>query len=84
MTEKHQDHGEPVSVAQYKTEFEAALTKNMLVEAGIPCEIVGGMTAGFRAETPGFVKVLVPASFEEEALKLIVEQGKHELEGDDQ
>ncbi|MDF1810481.1 MAG: hypothetical protein P1U42_12395 [Phycisphaerales bacterium] len=78
------DHGDPVVVARYTTEFEAILTKNMFIEADIPCQVVGGMTAGFRAETPGIVKVLVPASFEEAALKLLLEQGEHELEQKDE
>jgi len=80
---EHTDHGDPVVVARYTTEFEAILSKNMLMEADIPCQVVGGMTAGFRAETPGIVKVLVPASFEEAALKLLLEQGAHELEQKD-
>ena len=75
-------HPEPAVVAVYKTEFEASLTKNMFVEAGIPCELVGAMTAGFRAEAPGEVKVLVPASFEEQALKLLIEHSKAMLEAD--
>ena len=49
------------------------LAKNMLTEAGIQAMIVGAMTAGFRAETPGVVKVMVPGNAEEEALKLMIE-----------
>lgn len=71
---------EPVVVGQFPTEFEAMLTRNMLVEAGIPAQAVGGMTAGFRAETPGFVKVLVPAEDEEQALKLLIEYTKEAQE----
>ena len=67
-------HAEPVVVGTYETEFEAALNKNMLNEAGIPAQLVGAMTAGFRAETPGKVKVLVPGSFAERALELLIEQ----------
>lgn len=68
------DHSEPVVVARYSTEFEASLARNMLQEAGIPSQIVGGMTAGFRAETPGMVDVLVPGRFAEEAKLMIEEQ----------
>ncbi len=68
------DHPEPVVVARYSTEFEASLTRNMLQEAGIPSQLVGGMTAGFRAETPGMVDVLVPGQFAEEAKLMIEEQ----------
>ncbi len=67
------EHNDPVTVGRYTTEFEAMLTKNMLVEAGIPAQVVGAMTAGFRAETPGVVKVLVPGDFEEQALVLLIE-----------
>jgi len=76
------EHPDPVVVAKYPTEFEAALTKNMLVEAGIPCEMVGAMTAGFRAETPGMVSVLVPGDRAEEALELIIEQDGQDGESD--
>jgi hypothetical protein len=73
------DHPDPVVVARYPTEFEASLTRNMLNEAGIPSELVGGMTAGFRAETPGMVDVLVPGQFAEEA-KLLIEQQAEEAD----
>jgi len=66
-------HPNPVVVAKYPTEFEASLIKNMLVNAGIPSQVAGGITAGFRAETPGMVQVLVPGGFEEEARLLIEE-----------
>lgn len=64
-------------IAQYRTEFEAALVRNTLREAGIPCELAGIHTAGFRAEAPGWVQVLIPARFEARARALLVgiEQG---------
>ena len=78
------EHREPVVVARYSTEFEAVLAKNMLTEAGIPAQVVGAMTAGFRAETPGIVKLMVPGDFEEQALILLIEHTKETLERDDQ
>ncbi len=82
MTDEHAD---PVVVARFPTEFEASLTRNMLVEAGIPSQLVGTMTAGFRAETPGMVDVLVPGAFEEEARLLIEEFAEQAGEaGDDE
>jgi len=75
------EHAEPVVIERYKTEFEAMLTKNMLEEAGIPCEVVGGMTAGFRAETPGFVEVLVPGQYAERALELLIASTKEHESG---
>ena len=71
------EHPDPVVVGRYPTEFEAAIIKNMLVDAGIPSETAGGMTAGFRAETPGMVQVLVPGDRAEEALAMIAEQDSH-------
>ncbi len=75
------EHADPVVVGRYPTEFEASLVRNMLVEAGIPSQIVGGMTAGFRAETPGMVDVLVPGDRAEEA-RLLVELQKDGVEDD--
>lgn len=65
------EHGKPVVVGRYPTEFEASLIRNMLVEEGIPSQVVGGMTAGSRAETPGMVDVLVPGDRAEEARLII-------------
>lgn len=73
MSDTNKGHNEPVVVARYPTEFEAVLTKNMLTESGIPAQVVGAMTAGFRAETPGVVKVLVPGDFAERALELLID-----------
>lgn len=70
------EHRDPVVVARYTTEFEAMLAKNMLSEAGVPVQVVGAMTAGFRAETPGIVKLIVPGDFEEQALILLIEHTK--------
>ncbi len=73
-TDHANEHPDPVVVAKYPTEFEAALVKNMLVEAGIPSELFGAMTAGFRAETPGMVSVLVPGDLADRARAMIVDQ----------
>lgn len=73
------DHRAPVVLARYPTEFEAALVRGILLNAGIPCEIAGIHTAGFRAEAPGMVDVLVPANREAEARSLI----EQEAEADD-
>lgn len=65
------DHRAPVVLARYPTEFEAALVRGILLNAGIPCEIAGIHTAGFRAEAPGMVDVLVPANREAEARSVL-------------
>lgn len=54
-----EDHSEPVTLAQYATEIQATFAANMLREAGIRCELVGGASSGFKAESPGYVRLLV-------------------------
>lgn len=54
-------------IAEFPHEFTATLAKQALEAAGIPCQMTGIHTAGFRAEAPGMVRVLVPASREAEA-----------------
>jgi hypothetical protein len=61
----------PVVIGTYPTEFAAAMARNAIVEAGIPCEMLGIHTAGFRAEAPGFVKIIVPAEREAEARAIL-------------
>lgn len=68
------EHPDPVVVGRFPTEFEAALIRNMLELEGILCEIVGAITAGFRAETPGMVQLLVPGEYAEHALQLVASE----------
>ncbi len=54
------DADSPTTVlAVLATEFEAMLLVDALHDRGIPSEASGGLTAGFRAEAPGAVRVLV-------------------------
>lgn len=76
------NHPDPVVIAKYSTEFEASLVRNMLVDAGIPSQVAGGITAGFRAETPGIVQVLVPGAFAEEA-RLLIEEFEEDAGGNE-
>ncbi|MEM1329936.1 MAG: DUF2007 domain-containing protein [Planctomycetota bacterium] len=62
---------EPVRLGSFKNEFEASLAKNALAEAGIPCELVGQLTAGFRAEAPGSVSLLVRSQDAELAREIL-------------
>lgn len=83
------DDREPKVVAEYVSEFEANIVRNMLQSEGIPCEVSGGALAGMRAEAPGLVQLLVPAGFEEKALKLLNEHDERrasdaEFEGEDE
>lgn len=76
------EHPEPVVVGEYPSEFEAMIVKNMLTEAGITCQVMGGTLAGFRAEAPAMVRVLVPEADQERALELLIEHDKERLERD--
>lgn len=67
------DHPEPVTVGQYPTEIQATFAANMLREAGIRCELLGGASSGFKAEAPGYVRLLVSANDEAKARALLEE-----------
>jgi hypothetical protein len=69
----NQDHPEPAIVAQYPTEIQGTFAANMLREAGIRCEVVGGASSGFKAEGPGYVRLLVSQSDEARARALLEE-----------
>lgn len=58
-------------LGQYATELEASMIAAGLRERGINAHVVGGMTAGFRAEAPGMARVLVPADRLDEARHLV-------------
>jgi hypothetical protein len=45
----------------FENEMQASVIVEALASRGIRAQMVGGFTAGFRAEAPGFVKVLVDA-----------------------
>lgn len=67
------DHPEPVTVGQFPTEIQATFAANMLREAGIRCELLGGASSGFKAESPGYVRVLVSSNDETKARALLEE-----------
>lgn len=67
------NHPEPVIIAQYATEIQATFAANMLREAGIRCEVVGGASSGFKAESPGHVRLLVSSHDEAKARVLLEE-----------
>ncbi|MEQ8317878.1 MAG: DUF2007 domain-containing protein [Phycisphaerales bacterium] len=68
-----ENHPEPVIIAQYATEIQATFAANMLREAGIRCEMVGGASSGFKAESPGHVRLLVSANDANKARVLLEE-----------
>lgn len=55
----HEDDDNIVTLAFFPTEVEATMIADELKRAGIQAEPAGILTAGFRAEAPGRVKVLV-------------------------
>jgi hypothetical protein len=67
---KH-DRSEPVVIARPATEIEAAIMRGALDAEGIPSWVVGGLTAGFRAEAPGQAKLLVRAADAEQARAIL-------------
>ena len=62
-----------VTVASRPSEVEAAILVNVLHDAGIKAVALGGFTAGFRAEAPGWVRVQTFASDADAAREIIAE-----------
>lgn len=67
------DQSEPVVIARPATEIEAAIMRGALDAEGIPSWVVGGLTAGFRAEAPGQAKLLVRAADAERAREILAQ-----------
>ncbi|MEZ6241638.1 MAG: DUF2007 domain-containing protein [Phycisphaerales bacterium] len=55
------DPNAPVEVGEFRSELEASFVVQQLEEAGIKAWTTGALTAGMRAEAPGFVRVYVRA-----------------------
>ena len=56
------EHGEqyrPEVLCECQDEFEAGAVITALRERGVEASSIGGFTAGFIAEAPGYVKVVV-------------------------
>ncbi len=67
------DPHRPHVVTRVPTDFEAAVIVSALEAAGIKAMAVGGPTAGFRAEAPGDVAVVVPEDEAERADAVLAE-----------
>ncbi|MEQ8843419.1 MAG: DUF2007 domain-containing protein [Phycisphaerales bacterium] len=78
------EHPEPVILGQYPTEIQATFAANMLREAGIRCELLGGASSGFKAESPGYVRILVSQADAQRARQLIEEFDAEKAEADEQ
>lgn len=75
------DPNEPVTVGEFASELEASFIVSALDVAGVPAWITGQLTAGFRAEAPGRVRVLVRSSDAERAREALID-GADESERD--
>ncbi|MFG0288936.1 MAG: putative signal transducing protein [Rhodopirellula sp. JB044] len=67
------DDANLVTVAERANEISASVLVNILADEGIRAVSVGGFTAGFRAEAPGWVQVKVFEKDSERAKKIIAE-----------
>jgi hypothetical protein len=66
---QHQDHIVPVT--SVPNEVEAGIVIAALEDAGIKATMSGVYTAGFRAEAPGQVQILVHQADVERALQVL-------------
>lgn len=62
-----------VVVAEFDSEMLAGFASGLLEGHGIESRTVGGLTAGFRAEAPGRVRLLVHARDVERARAILAE-----------
>jgi len=74
------DHAKLVTVFECPDEPGAALRVHVLADAGIRAVAVGGLTAGLRAEAPGWVSVKVMEGDEDEAKRVLSEVRRVEPE----
>lgn len=71
----------PVTVAVTADQMEAAMIASMLADHGIEARTVGDFTAGFRAEAPGGVSVLVHSRDEPRAREAIADARAGRVDG---
>ncbi len=69
-----QDKADPtVVLALVPNEWQATLIATALRDRGINAQVTGATTAGFRAEAPGMVRVIVPRSQLQDARAALAE-----------
>ena len=61
------DESRTVVLAQVKSEWHANLIADALRDKGIDAQVSGALTSEFRAEAPGYVRVIVPDDQTEQA-----------------
>lgn len=70
------DNESVVTLAVFTEDMLAQMLAEALESAGIQCEIEGGVTSGFRAETPTVVKVIIHRDDQDEA-QAVFEEWEH-------
>ena len=70
------DNESVVTLAVFTEDMLAQMLAEALESAGIQCQIEGGVTSGFRAETPTVVKVIIHRNDQEKA-QVIFEEWEH-------
>jgi hypothetical protein len=71
--EQELDDANLITVVEHANEIGAGVIVNILADAGIRAIAVGGFSAGFRTEAPGWVQVKVFEHDAERALEVIAE-----------
>lgn len=74
--------GDVTTLVQVASEIEAEAIAAALEDRGIRAEAAGGYTAGFRAEAPGMVRILVRTEDLEKAKAALAEIQKDRAELD--
>lgn len=57
--DEHGEQNSPQVLVEVQDEFEAGAVITALKERGVEASSIGGFTAGFIAEAPGYVKIVV-------------------------
>ena len=73
MKPLNDDLNSPTQIRTVPTEFEAAAIVAALASHGIRSSTTGDFTSGFRAEAPGWVKVVVAQKDFEESNQILTE-----------
>ena len=74
------DNEKLVTVAERADEGSATVLLSVLADEGIKAAVVGGFTAGFRAESPGMVQVKTLERDADRARQIISELKQEPLE----
>ena len=77
------DDAKLITVTEVPDEASAALRVHVLADAGIRAVAVGGLTAGLRAEAPGWVQVKVLEADADEAKRVLGELRRADGDGND-